>query len=188
MSALTVTRQLVEDRPDYIALRVLCRLGVARCLPVCRSMADALRLVGAPGAVARVSERLAPVPASIPVARWLTVRACDRWGLGGYAGPAGQVVTELVGNAVRHAGTPIDLVLSYGRPLLHIAVHDRCPRLPRQRTPEWDADGGRGLLVVEALAAAKGATPTADGKVVWAALLVRDRPPEQCALSAGSSR
>jgi two-component sensor histidine kinase len=122
----------------------------------------------------RVAQRLAPVPESIPVGRWIAVRACHEWGLAAIATPAGQIVTELVGNAVQHAGTPIDLVLTYSRSRnLHIAVRDGCPRLPRPRTPESVEDHGRGLLVVEALADEYGAVPTHDGKVVWASLSAR---------------
>jgi hypothetical protein len=86
--------------------------------------------------LARLTQRLAPTPESIPVGRWLAIRACDRWGLPGAVGPAGQIVTELVGNAVEHAGTAIDLVLTYVPPKLYIAVRDRCPSLPRQRSAE----------------------------------------------------
>jgi anti-anti-sigma regulatory factor len=162
---------IVLARPSPHLRGLLRRLGVDRLLPVRATMAEARRTVRHPGGLGCVSQRLAPVPESIPVGRWIAVRACDRWGLAGIAGPAAQIVTELVGNAVQHAGTPIDLVLTYARPrYLHIAVRDGCARLPRPRTPESDEDHGRGLLVVEALATSYGAVPTRDGKVVWASL------------------
>jgi hypothetical protein len=174
---------------DGLRRALLRRMGIDRHPPVCESSAQPRRAVRRLGSVARLSQRLAPVPASIPVGRWLTVRACDRWGLAGAGGPAGQVVTELVGNAVQHAGTPIDLVLTYTRPQLHIAVRDRCPRLPRQRTPESVEDHGRGLLVVEAFATGCGAVATRDGKVVWATLSVNVRPVHaDPAINARSSR
>ena len=128
--------------------------------------------------LARLAQRLAPVPGSIPVGRWLATRACERWGLPGAAARAGQIVTELVGNAVEHAGTPIVLVLTYTPPELRIAVRDGCtrlPRLPRQRAAEPEAPGegqGRGMLVVAAYATEHGAALDRDGKVVWATLRV----------------
>lgn len=45
-------------------------------------------------------------------------------------------------------------------------VADRCPGLPR-RERGAEATGGRGLLLVEALAEAWGWCPQQDGKVVW---------------------
>jgi hypothetical protein len=125
--------------------------------------------------LARLMQRLAPVPESIPVGRWLAVRACDRWGLPDAVVPVGQIVTELVGNAVEHAGTPIDLVLTYAPPELHIAVRDRSPRLPRlprQRNGVPGEEQGRGMLVVATYSAEHGAALDRDGKVVWAALRV----------------
>jgi anti-anti-sigma regulatory factor len=162
---------LARPRPGVRA--VLRRWRIDRYLAVSDTMSDARRALRQPGAMGQMSERLAPVPESIPVGRWLVVRACEQWGLADAAVPAGQIATELVGNAVQHAGTPIDLVLTYLRPRhLHIAVHDGSAQLPRPRTPESDDDHGHGLLVVEAFATAYGAIPTRDGKVVWASLLV----------------
>ncbi len=131
-------------------------------LPVARgSSQDGVRVVW---------QRLAPVPESIQVGRWLTVRACDRWGLSAAVAPARQVATELIGNAVHHAGTPFDLTLTYAPPLLHIAVRDKCPVLPRQRTPETAEDNGRGMLLIEAFASSHGVMRVPGGKVVWAAV------------------
>jgi hypothetical protein len=83
------------------------------------------------------------------------------------------IVTELVANAVLHART--DLVLSIatlGRHL-YIGVYDTCGRPARLGGPAGcDGEPGRGLLVVEALAAEWGNVPTAGGKVVWAALAI----------------
>jgi ABC-type transporter Mla MlaB component len=164
---------VVLARPTPHVRGLLRWLGIDRLLPVVATMAEARREVRRPAAMGRVSQRLAPVPESIPVGRWIAARACDQWGLAAVAQPASQIVTELVGNAVQHAGTPIDLVLTYAQArFLHIAVHDGSVRLPRPRTPDSAEDNGRGLLVVEAFANGYGAVPTRDGKVVWASLLI----------------
>lgn len=163
---------VVLCRPAPQVRAMLRRLAVDGYLPVVDTRAEADRVVRRAGAVTRLSRRLAPVPESIQVGRWLAVTACGRWGLAGSAEHAGQIVTELVGNAVWHARTPIDLILTQASRTLHIAVRDRCPRLPRQRTPDHDDDHGHGLLVVEAFANSYGVAPTSDGKVVWATLPV----------------
>lgn len=58
---------------------------------------------------------------------------------------------------------------------LHVAVLDGVPNFPRPQpsgvTPPPSLHGrGRGLLLVDAVAAAWGAMPTRTGKVVWATL------------------
>jgi hypothetical protein len=58
---------------------------------------------------------------------------------------------------------------------LHRAVLDGCPLPPRMITAASDAAPGRGLLIVEGVAAAWGLLDTAGGKVVWATLRLRRR-------------
>lgn len=121
---------------------------------------------------------LPPEPASAVAARDAVTEACSRWGLTRLLRPARLVVSELVANAVEHAGTPIDVVISRlgtdGRVAgLHLAVYDRDPRLPRQPPPGDPGpldQRGLGLHVVDAAAHAWGARPARGGKMVWAAL------------------
>jgi anti-sigma regulatory factor (Ser/Thr protein kinase) len=81
------------------------------------------------------------------------------------------LANELVTNAVVHAGTDIRLRLELRGDRLHIAVRDDNPRLLRLVVPDWQAEGGRGLWLVEQLARAWGVTPHPDGgKVVWCVL------------------
>lgn len=61
-------------------------------------------------------------------------------------------VSELVTNAHVHAHSPAQLILTWDEECLHVTVHDASPRLPEPRPPEEDAPGGRGLLLVSALA------------------------------------
>ncbi|MEU2655059.1 ATP-binding protein [Streptomyces sp. NPDC007325] len=65
------------------------------------------------------------------------------------------VVTELVVNAVRHAGgvRALDLVLD--RSGLGIAVTDRAPDPPAPRTPSLTGEGGLGLAIVARLSGAR---------------------------------
>jgi anti-sigma regulatory factor (Ser/Thr protein kinase) len=61
-------------------------------------------------------------------------------------------VSELVTNAHVHAHSPAQLVLAWDEECLHVTVHDASPRLPEPRNPGEEAPGGRGLLLVDALA------------------------------------
>jgi len=83
------------------------------------------------------------------------------------------VVSELVTNAVRYGTEPGDSVLVVldavpGR--ARVEVHDTARRRPQQR-PESDERGrGRGLFILEALAATWGVDDRPFGKIVWAEL------------------
>ncbi|MER7919641.1 MULTISPECIES: ATP-binding protein [unclassified Streptomyces] len=61
-------------------------------------------------------------------------------------------VSELVTNAHVHARSTAQLILTWDNGCLHVTVHDSDSTLPRQRQPGADALGGRGLLLVDALA------------------------------------
>lgn len=83
-------------------------------------------------------------------------------------GDMAVVVSELVTNAVVHGVPEVRLVVRGDRDGLWIEVHDRSYLLPRKRVADEDSQGGRGLLVVEGLAAELGWDRTSTGKVVWA--------------------
>ena len=77
------------------------------------------------------------------------------------------LTSEAVTNAVVHAGTPIDVVVTVDAAMARIEVHDRQPDLPVVRDPDPDAASGRGLRVIEAMAEAWGVQPTGDGTCLW---------------------
>jgi anti-anti-sigma regulatory factor len=131
------------------------------------SVAAALREVLAGRVVPlSISDRLLPVKGAVHHARDLVAEACGRWGLPELIGPAALVASELVTNAVEHAGTMIDLRLVRTRRYLHVVVRDGSAVPPVKR------DGGEvhGLRLVEAFAVRWGHLPARDGKVVWATL------------------
>ncbi|MEU1934405.1 ATP-binding protein [Streptomyces coeruleorubidus] len=115
------------------------------------------------------------------LARLLTERQLDEWGEPYEA--AAQVVAELASNAVLHGrvrGRDFRLRLTL-RPdrTLRIEVTDaRGDRVPRVPAPvEQDAEGGRGLRIVEAYANRWGVVEgPAHGKTVWAELLMKHGP------------
>ena len=55
---------------------------------------------------------------------------------------------------------------------LRVEVVDHSERLPALQTPEVDAPGGRGLLIIEALAERWGVDSRATGKAVWFEVLL----------------
>jgi PAS domain S-box-containing protein len=79
------------------------------------------------------------------------------------------LVTELASNALRHGGPGVDLWLR--RPsarLLRVELIDgRASSLPMLQTPGEEDEGGRGLVLVAALAQRWGSDRLAAGKCVW---------------------
>lgn len=76
-------------------------------------------------------------------------------------------VSEIVTNALVHAGTPMHLRVLLGRPGLRVELHDGSPHLPRRRHHSDIAATGRGLHVVGEMVDRWGAYPSRGGKVVW---------------------
>ena len=77
------------------------------------------------------------------------------------------LTSELVTNAVLHARTGVELSVVTGMGAIHVEVSDDDPGVPRQRTADLDALGGRGLALVAALAGDWGVRLAPPGKVVW---------------------
>ncbi|MFB6548392.1 ATP-binding protein [Streptomyces sp. NPDC056405] len=119
-------------------------------------------------------------PRGACLARRLCGHRLDAWGVP-YGSDAHDVVTlvasELCANAVRHghvAGRDFHLLLTAdpGTGIVRIEVSDtRGERLPRLSAGVPEDGGGRGLLLVEALADRWGCGPRPSGgpgKTVWA--------------------
>lgn len=93
------------------------------------------------------------------------------WGLTARFPDATLVVTELVTNAVTHAGGPSELIVSLDQHGLHLAVRDASPNgVEAIRSDRAGAGDGRGLYLVAELSRTWGVTPHPDGKTVWAVL------------------
>jgi anti-sigma regulatory factor (Ser/Thr protein kinase) len=115
--------------------------------------------------------RLAPTLDATTTARQLVETACRDWQVEHVRDVAQLVITELVSNVLRHAGTDMDVVVSLRTGFLRLAVRDGSTALPRLGTPgDTVSEAGRGLLVIEALCAEWGTAPNSGGKVVWALL------------------
>ncbi|MBK5305608.1 MAG: ATP-binding protein [Frankiaceae bacterium] len=102
-------------------------------------------------------------------ARAETRRVLPGWRLGALLDPVLLVVSELVGNAVRHGRPPFDMRLRKAGEGVRVDVHDEEPAEPTLKEAGPDAESGRGLLLVNAVASESGVDQIeGDGKVVWA--------------------
>ncbi|WP_030456060.1 ATP-binding protein [Herbidospora cretacea] len=111
---------------------------------------------------------LPAVGASVAEARRLVRRELTSRGCVSFVDDCQLIVSELVTNAVRHAGTAFALRLRGTREWVYGEVFDTGPAPPRQREARPDATDGRGLLIVGTLAASWGYAPGArGGKIVW---------------------
>lgn len=128
----------------------------------------------------RVALGLSPCPAEVGRAR-LAVRGClSRWRLGAHADSVLLVLSELLGNALRHASCPvIALTVTAGGGDLLIEVRDGSGRPPViDPSPDPYGETGRGLPLVDALSRDWGWTPHEDGtKTTWALLPACDGGP-----------
>jgi hypothetical protein len=153
----------------------------------------------------RLATRTAgPDARSVGTARDFCLSTMRRWGVTDRQDDVAVVVSELLTNALRHAlpqagpppgsshGFPDGPAGGPGRsrgagrrgrlqprPRELWAVADPSPRPPQPKEPDYLAESGRGLHVIDALSDRWGSTvPTDAGKVVWALFSVRlDRQP-----------
>jgi len=82
-------------------------------------------------------------------------------------GTAELLVSELVTNAVKYGEPPLWLFIEMRPGLIHASVSDTSTVLPQRRTAAPDAEGGRGLLVLDALAGSWGTVAAEGGKYLW---------------------
>lgn len=128
---------------------------------------------------------------SVTAGRHFLTLILAEWGLSAWTDPVALAASEVLTNAVVHAGTPIEVGLQLSRGstqdlssgnvvggVLVVWVRDGCP--PWTPTPppggvglpEWDSESGRGLALVEAVSDAWGVRPEPTGKTVWFSLRV----------------
>jgi len=117
-------------------------------------------------------------------ARDLVTAACRQWNMSALRDLAPVVAGELVVNAVEHAGTALEMIVSrhgpspapaHGHGRLRLAVVDHRPLttpLPRPPilAPISTNERGSGLRIVDRASEAWGVLPTRSGKVVWSIL------------------
>ncbi|WP_405832870.1 SpoIIE family protein phosphatase [Streptomyces sp. NBC_01176] len=150
-----LTDALVDDRPSGDTLILLAR---THALP-----ADRVLTV--------------PLPAdaeAAPIARRAARRQLEVWATDEETAFTTElIVSELVGNAIRHGAPPLRLRLILDR-MLTCEVSDGATSAPHVKHARAVDESGRGLFIVASLAEQWGARHHKHGKTVWAELPLQD--------------
>jgi anti-sigma regulatory factor (Ser/Thr protein kinase) len=132
-----------------------------------------------PGSVLRTE-----LPADLTSARQARAairQALTAWGMDPLCDDAELLGSELVANAAEHGnGKPISLALrrhaeADSPPGVTCEVTDSAPHYARHPAAGPDAERGRGLAIVEALARSSGVRASGAGKTSWFTLALTDR-------------
>jgi anti-sigma regulatory factor (Ser/Thr protein kinase) len=123
---------------------------------------------------------LPSIPESVPIARFHVRAALGFHHLGEYSDDTVLITSELVTNAIRHAGE--DPALTIGVTIARLSdpaavavlVSDSSPDGPIIRQASGTSERGRGLQVVEALSVCWGWHPEPGGKVIYALIATED--------------
>jgi DNA-binding NarL/FixJ family response regulator len=120
------------------------------------------------GVVNEVKAGLGADTASAGQARRFVDEVLNRWHCESVLDDVKLLVSELVTNAVVHAGSDVEVAVRLLADAVRIEVVDRSPMSPlAPGSPTEDAESGRGLLLVETMASAWGVEPIDHGKSVW---------------------
>jgi anti-sigma regulatory factor (Ser/Thr protein kinase) len=146
-------------------------------------VSPAQRLAIGPADVAHSAIMRTELPADLASARQArsAVRqALAVWGMDDLSGDAELLASELVANAVEHGdGQPVSLALRRyadpdGRPAITCEITGAAPRFAPRLVPGPDAERGRGLAIVEALARSSGVRPSQACRTSWFTLASTD--------------
>ncbi|GGT65236.1 hypothetical protein GCM10014713_67720 [Streptomyces purpureus] len=131
---------------------------------------------------ARAAATFDPVGRSVATARAFVRDTLQGWGYADVVDDAVVLTSELVTNAVIHAGTAADVLCLRTDDGVRVEVADRYPEreIPIQSTgprlANHDSENGRGLLLCAALATRWGVEYSPTRKQVWFQLDLRERP------------
>lgn len=124
-------------------------------------------LTGVEAAVQEAAARLAADPRSAGMARHFVDRTLKEWGLEPAVDVVTLLVSELVTNAVLHAGSELEVSVQLRGDRIRVDVVDNEPDSVKRRIADQDAQSGRGMDMVEMLAVAWGTDIRPGGKSVW---------------------
>jgi anti-sigma regulatory factor (Ser/Thr protein kinase) len=106
------------------------------------------------------------------LARRFVSSTLDTWGVGDTFADVPLVTSELVTNAVRHAGSDVDVSLDLDAHRLRLEVSDCSAQPPVLNDLDAARDGGWGMHIVALLASQWGLEARANGKTVWCEVLL----------------
>lgn len=109
-------------------------------------------------------------------ARRFVSAALERWDCEDALDTVQLLVTELVTNAVVHAGAKPSVAVILLPHALRVEVGDSDPSGPVAREASDEAESGRGLLLLDQMATRWGVETAADGKTVWFEVARFDEP------------
>jgi PAS domain S-box-containing protein len=127
---------------------------------------------------AGVRQTLPPHPSSVGAARRLVREELESAGRLDLCDTAELLVSEVVTNALVHAGTPIEVHARVRDTGLRVEITDGSPVAPTIRNHSSMAGTGRGLRLLQAMVEAWGADARPFGKTVWFELAVGEREGE----------
>ncbi|OKK09003.1 histidine kinase [Streptomyces sp. CB02400] len=107
-----------------------------------------------------------PDPAAVGEVRAAVTRKLAEWGLDELTFSTELILSELVTNALRYGGTPIQVRMLYDHNLI-CEVYDSSSTSPHLRYATMTDEGGRGLFLVAQLAERWGTRYLPAGKVIW---------------------
>jgi PAS domain S-box-containing protein len=124
-----------------------------------------VQIPGPPRSSAAVT--LPAEPESAAMARRFVGKTLAEWGHLEHLDTACLLVSEIVTNAVRHALAPLELRLHLTSREIITEITDDNTHLPHRHLADPGDEGGRGLMLVDALASDWGTRPADTGKTVW---------------------
>jgi serine phosphatase RsbU (regulator of sigma subunit)/PAS domain-containing protein/anti-sigma regulatory factor (Ser/Thr protein kinase) len=161
---LVASARAAEDRPDDIAVLVVCHDGL--------SGSDRPELV-------RMSVDRAD-PRAARTARDFIAGRLSRWDLFELRDTTLLLVSEVVTNALRHTHGEVSIELVRHAGMVRVNVWDQNSMAPTQSPADLLDESGRGIPLVSALSDRWGSAPRGAGKVVWFEL---DSPPASGTMS-----
>ncbi|MFI2431719.1 SpoIIE family protein phosphatase [Streptomyces sp. NPDC018693] len=125
-------------------------------------------------------------PAAVSRVRADVTRQLAEWDLEEIAFTTELILSELVTNAIRYAGEPIQVRLLHSRGLI-CEVSDASSTAPHLRYAATTDEGGRGLFLVAQVAERWGTRYTARGKVIWSEQRLYDGAEETSLAALGDA-